>query len=742
VVDRDAVGALTARKAEVLALVQRRLTNVEIAEQLFVSVRTVETHVSSVLRKLGADNRRALASIGPPVIAGGETRGASTGPRGRLPARRGDLIGRAELVAKVSTQLRQTRLTTLVGPGGVGKTSVALAVAHEDIDRWPDGAVFVDLVPAHTAGDVLRALADALGVEGDAARSDAELGVYLADRSMLIVLDNCEHVIDAAAELVDVALGGGGTWSIVATSREPLGLRLGCFGPADRGPVRPTRRAAPRGGARPRAGATLGPRRPDANAGPARQPPASPARSRATRHQTMTAAIDWSYALLEEPEQRLLRHLGVFPSAFHLDALEALRTQLDGVDLTEVLASLVDKSLVVRELDTSSYRLLETIRSFAIERLDESGERDAAFEHHRTWTLGVAKATSRLDRWISGRLAARQRSDAEHVRQAFWSSLDAGHFDDAAELAITRSFLWRNAVGCAEGHRWVDAFGGRGLDPPVGAWIALLRADIAQGDGDFLTMIGSAQESSRLAVDRDAEAYALAHQFLMLQHLLDPDRADRALSDVLEISPDERLSNLLRAFAVVAHAGRTAPADLDRQVTVLERRCSTDGYERFILNWAMWLHGLALRDPYWAERGIRQQYEYLRATGLAETWLTSFSLAVTQMIDGESGRPQLALALDIADREGYRIDGDCMLALAYSAACRGEPDTAAELLGLARTCRFNATAHHVLHGVVVDPIVRKSLAPADYADAITRGRTLSVDATLHEYGIRPRSTAS
>jgi hypothetical protein len=454
----------------------------------------------------------------------------------------------------------------------------------------------------------------------------------------------------------------------------------------------------------------------------------------------MTAAIDWSYALLEQPEQWLLRHLGVFPAGFRLEALEALRPPLDGPDLTGVLAGLVDKSLLVRELDTSSYRLLETIRAFALERLDEAGERDAAFEHHRKWTVRVATATSKLDRWMSGRLAARQRADAEHVRQAFWSSLQAGRYDDAAELAITRSFSWRNAVGCAEGHHWVDALAGRDLEPRIGAWVALLRSDIAQGDGDFLTMISSARDSARLAEGVDPAAYALARQFLMLQHLLDPAAADRAIAEVLEISPDERISNLLRAFAIVAHAGRTVPATLDQQVTELERRCSADGYERFILNWAMWLHGLALRDRYWAQRGISQQYEYLHATGLVETWLTSYSRAVTEMIDGVSGRSQLADALGIANREGYRIEGDCMLALAYAEACRGEPRIAAELLGLARTCRFNATAHHVLHGVVVDPIVRNELDAADYSDAIARGRTRSVDETLHSCGIRPHSS--
>jgi predicted ATPase/DNA-binding CsgD family transcriptional regulator len=771
VVDPEAVKGLTAREAEVLALVRRRLTNAEIAERLFVSVRTVETHVSSVLRKLGVGGRRDLALTGAEDTAVIDEDGpGARRSNEQLPALRADLVGRADLIAVVSERLQQARLTTLIGPGGVGKTSVALAVAHQDAGRWREGAVFVDLVPARTADDVLGAMADALGVEGSASRSNAELGAYLADRSMLIVVDNCEHVIDTTAELVDVALSRGGTWRMLATSREPLGLPEENLVPVE--PlgaiaaelfVDRARRLEPRvawdvsdpqilnlcarldglplavelaAGQVRRWGLRELARMAD---DPANRLPPRPARGD-PRHQTMTAAIDWSYGLLEQPEQRLLRHLGVMPSGFHLDALGALQPLIPGVELTGVLGSLVDKSLVVRELEGSSYRLLETIRSFALERLDEAGERADAFEHHRRWTVESSSASSRLDRWMSGRLAARQRADAEHVRQAFWSSLDSGHVDDAAELAITRSFLWRNAVGCAEGRRWVDAFAGHELEPRTAAWVALLRADIAQGDGDFLAMIGAAEQSARLAASCDVEAYALAQHFLMLQHLLDPARADQALADVLEISPDERLSNLLRAFAVVAHAGRTSLADLDRQVTDLEQRCTADGYDRFILNWAMWLHGLALRDPTWAERAITQQYEYLHGAGLTETWITSYSRAVTAMIDGVSGRPQLAHTLDIAKREGYRVEGDCMLALAYSEACRGEPRIAAELLGLARTCRFNATAHHVLHGVVVDPIVRNALESAEYTDALARGRTRSVNATLHEYGIQSGGT--
>jgi predicted ATPase/DNA-binding CsgD family transcriptional regulator len=758
--------ALTAREVEVLALVQRRLTNAEIAERLFVSVRTVETHVSSLLRKLGATNRRALAAMGPAIDGRRDAAAESQPLRGQLPALRTGLVGRAGLIDNVSAQLDQAQLITLVGPGGVGKTSVAVAVGHRDGGRWPEAAVFVDLVPARTGGDVLTTIADAFGVDGDASRSSAELGALLAERSMLILLDNCEHVIDPVAELVAVALASGGTWRLLATSREPLGLDdehlmpiepLGAaaaelfverarrleprtpWDPADERIVElcarldglPLAVELAAGQVRRWSLAELTRRLVD----PLQRVPVSATR-RQPRHRTMSAAIDWSYALLDEPEQRLLRHLAVFPAGFHLDAAVALQPLLSNVQVDVVLASLVDKSLVVRELDTSSYRLLDTIRGFALDRLDECGERDAAFEHHRRWAVATATAASKLDRWMSGRLAARQRTDASHLRQAFWSSVGAGHLDDAVELATTRSFLWRNAVGCVEGHRWLDALAAHDLEPRTATWVALLRADIAQGDGDFPTMIAAAEDSAHLAARRDPQATAVARHFLALQHLLDPANANQALAEVAAISPDERLSNLLSAFGVVAHAGRTPLDELASQVDDLERRCSADGYERFILNWAMWLHGLARRDTYWAQRGIDQQYEYLDATGLAETWLTSYSRAITAMIDGVSGRRQLAEARDIAHREGYRIEGDCLLALAYSEACRGEPTLAAELLGLARTCRFNATAHHVLHGLVVDPAVRTALEPANYREAITRGTTRPVEPALLQYGIQ------
>ncbi|HSJ92101.1 MAG TPA: LuxR C-terminal-related transcriptional regulator [Ilumatobacter sp.] len=752
--------ALTAKESEVLALVQRRMTNAEIAEQLYVSVRTVESHVSSLLRKRGVASRRELARSGG-VAPSGPT---SVRP---LPVLRTALIGRDADVATITKRARADRLTTLVGPGGVGKTSIALAVAHAHTDHWPDGVVFVDLVPARGASDVLQAMADALGIEGAASASSTELGHHLADRSALIVLDNCEHVVDAVARIVHVALGHGGTWHVLATSREPLGLTGEHLVPID--PladaaaelfVERARQSEPRA-----VWDVSDPRITDLcdrldglplalelAAGQLRRwsldelssrlaargrrgVPDRPARGE-QRHRSMDTAIGWSYDLLDDSEQRVLRHLGVFPSTFDLRTAESLQPLLDGLDVAGTLASLVDKSLVVREPDEDRYRLLETVKAYAVDRLDQHGERHAVFEHHRRSMVDHATATTRLDRWFSGRLAAQQRRDAEHVRQAFWASIEADEWSDAVELATTRSFLWRNAVGCAEGHRWVDALAGASVDGADAAWIALLRSDIAMGDGDFVPMFAAAQESVNHASDVDPGARALALHFAALQHLFDPEQVDRVLADVRAVAPTAQLAALVDAYFLVARGGRLTVEEVEERASALDRACSPDGYERFIFNWAVWINGLALRDSRLARRGIERQYEFLQHVGLPETWLTAYSRAVTQLIDDLAGCEQLARGLSIAHREGYRIEGDCVLALAYAEVCRGNHVVAAELLGLARTRGFNATAHHVLRTVVVEPLVRQGLPLDDYRAAVERGKARSLDATLDEYSIR------
>ena len=384
--------------------------------------------------------------------------------------------------------------------------------------------MFVDLVPARTADDVLRTMADALGVEGDASRSSAELGAHLADRSMLIVLDNCEHVIDAVAELVDVALACGGTWRVLATSREPLGL-----GDEHLVPVEPlgaaaaelfverARRLEPRlpwdasderiielcgrldglplavelaaGQVRRWSLAELRRRLDDpAHLLPARpRPQPTPAPDDERGHRLELCAARRARAASAPPPRRV-----------PVRASNSTRRSRCSRCWTASRSTWCWRRSWTRASWCASSTRAPIGCSRPSGRSPSSGSTSAASATPPSSIIGdgpsrSATAASKLDRWMSGRLAARQRTDASHARQAFWSSVEAGHLDDAVELAVTRSFLWRNAVGCVEGHRWLDALASHDLDPGIACWVALLRADIAQGDGDFLTMIGAAR---------------------------------------------------------------------------------------------------------------------------------------------------------------------------------------------------------------------------------------------------------
>jgi DNA-binding CsgD family transcriptional regulator len=225
--DGAAVPGLTPREAEVLALLQRRLTNAEIAEALYLSVRTVESHVSALLRKLGAEDRRSLARQVPAVAPGGHNGGPGTTDqsRSRLPSPLTPFIGRAAERAALARAVREHRLVTATGPGGVGKTRLALAVGDELCDEYRDGVAFVDLVKVTDPAMVVSAVADAVGVQERAgATRDDTLVAVLADRACVIVLDNCEHVVEAARACIERVLSNCPSVRMLSTSRVRLML--------------------------------------------------------------------------------------------------------------------------------------------------------------------------------------------------------------------------------------------------------------------------------------------------------------------------------------------------------------------------------------------------------------------------------------------------------------------------------------------------------------------------------------
>ena len=215
--DRLARAGVTDREAEVLWAVGERLRNREIAERLHLSVRTVESHIAALLRKLGAADRAELAETGVNL-----RRTARTGTA--LPAPLSSLIGRDGETADLIALLEGHRLVTLVGPAGVGKTRLALRVATVHADRFASGVQLVDLAPVQPelVGD---AIARAMGVVPEPGWSLRDiLRELAAEMDCLLLVDNCEHVVAEVAEIVADLLAAGGQPRVLATSREPLGV--------------------------------------------------------------------------------------------------------------------------------------------------------------------------------------------------------------------------------------------------------------------------------------------------------------------------------------------------------------------------------------------------------------------------------------------------------------------------------------------------------------------------------------
>lgn len=359
---------------------------------------------------------------------------APGGPGHNVPASVTPLVGRAAELDGIGRTMRRSRLVTLTGPGGVGKTRMAVEFARRQIGRRPAGVWIVDLTTAETASDVASETARTLDVRGRGEKelSDALRG-YLAERELLLVLDNCEHVIDACAELSQALLSSCERVQILATSREPLDIggesvwrleplaredayrlfierarrRRPDFIPddetdltvellldrLDRLPLAIELAAARVGVMSPKEIlSSLDAREGELGRGP---------RLAAPRHRTVRASVEWSYELLDRAEQRALRHLSVFVGGFDADAAIAVAP-----DLTlEVFGRLVDKSVVAVRQGTrgkTRYRLLEIVREFAHELLAESGELETArnrhFEHyaaepleHDGWPSTVAE---------------------------------------------------------------------------------------------------------------------------------------------------------------------------------------------------------------------------------------------------------------------------------------------------------------------------------------------------------------
>jgi len=427
-------------------------------------------------RPSATEARQRLTTPSPTTGATGVRRSTSN-----LPLHIAPFIGREDDVTGVRGALMQSRLVTLTGAGGVGKTRLALQVAAAIVDTFADGAWLVDLSPVSDPGHVAIAVADILGVRERPDRPIADTVCdHLRQKTLLIVLDNCEHLIEASARLAQQLLASCATITVLATSRETLGVpgetawRLRSLnvpepGGADLAAVARTEsvqlflqraRAA-------RSGFELTAE----NAGPVVQicrrldglPLAielaaarvsamaiveiaerlddrfrlltGGARSAVPRQRTLEATVSWSYELLTEPERLLFARLAVFSGGWTLDAAERVcgDEPLVRGDIADRLAHLVERSMAAADETAEGrtrYRLLETLRQFGRDRLVASGTMIAQRDRHLAWAVALAETVSPRRGQIPPDVAA----EADNLRVALEWAYETGSYESGLRI--------------------------------------------------------------------------------------------------------------------------------------------------------------------------------------------------------------------------------------------------------------------------------------------------------------------
>jgi predicted ATPase/DNA-binding CsgD family transcriptional regulator len=635
---------------------------------------------------------------------------------GNLPAEATSFIGRRRELAELKKKLSAARLVSLVGPGGVGKTRLAIRIATELSRGFPGGAWLIELAEVRDPALVDNAVLAALDLRDQAAIEPAALLLsYLQDKELLLVVDNCEHLLEAAARLVTEVIRAAPGVRVIATSREPLsvsGEHVLPVPPLDL-PVANTSDPLARLGQNEavmlfveRAAAASGrfeltvsnqlavaelcrrldglPLAIELAAVRTRVLTAEQILDRLTdrfalltggsraalpRHQTLQTTVEWSHELLAADERTLLRRLCVFAGRFTLEDVESVCTS-DNVPAPralDLLSSLVDKSLVVKEdaRGLACYRLHETMREYSELKLRAAGEEEAVglrcvdHYHSKCRRAGVL-ARSRLLEWLEW-----MELEIDNVRAVLRHCVTQGDYPRGLELASSLIWYWTTRA-TTEGGRWLDELLASGHGNPE----ADARGHFVRG---FLALLQSDSAAARPALGKAIEWAREAGELPLLAHAL-------ALASIAEnVAGDRAASRRLldETRAVTAGLG-----DVTAAISLLQAR-SLNGFFDGDLD--------EVRSA--ASEGVRVS----RAVGelyTLEMMLFNLGLAVMIAGDLDESKPLFRESLGIASQIDDRVALPLLLdVLGCHAASSGQARLAARLLGAAQTVRSGVGAN-------------------------------------------------
>ncbi|WP_112601093.1 BTAD domain-containing putative transcriptional regulator [Micromonospora noduli] len=487
----DLVAAHPVRERLVLALMRALAASGRDNEALLVYQRTSEVLADA----LGVDPSPELAALHVALLRG-EVQRREENRKTNLRAELSSFIGKDEAVAEVGALVAEHRLTTLIGPGGSGKTRLATETARRMLDNLPDGAWLVEFAAIGADGDVVQATLTGLGLR-DALLGEApsmelidRLVAAIREREALLILDNCEHVIESAAVLADRLLGECRRLRILATSREPLGITGEALWPvaplalpdvdADPSEIEtsPAVRLLRDRAVAVRRDLAVDDLTLSTMARICRALDGMPlaielaaarlrtmsidqlarrlddrfrlltggSRTALPRHRTLRAVVDWSWELLTDAERAVLRRLSVFSGGVSLEAAERVCAgdEVEPEDVLELVTALAEKSLLVAEGDeTLRYRMLGTIKEYAAHRLVEAGESDLARHAHLTYFTELAEtAEPQLRRADQVKWLAALEVEHDNIGSAMRGALAAGEAPAAMRLAAGAGWYW------------------------------------------------------------------------------------------------------------------------------------------------------------------------------------------------------------------------------------------------------------------------------------------------------------